>query len=71
MRGTPTIGYNGTVGNYNVYNGSTAGAVSAISGSADSYGVILSITTVQTYSVGTGAQFYANQGNNVNFTSEL
>ena len=70
MRITPILGY-GTVGNYNVFNGTTAGAVSAIGSSGDSYGTILSATTVQTYSVATAGQFYAAQGNNISFSAEL
>lgn len=71
MRINPQLSYNGAVGNYNVYNGTTAGGSSAITGSGDSYGWILSVTTVQTYSVGSAGQFYSAQGNNISFSSEL
>ena len=72
MRATPNFSYTGAVGNYNVYNGSTAGACSSITVSdIDAYGSILTVATVQTYTVGTAGQFYAPQGNNLVFSSEL
>ena len=72
MRSTPTISITGAVGNYYVYNGTTSGACSAVTSTdLDAYGAILSITTVQTYGVATAGQFYAAQGNNLVFSSEL
>lgn len=72
MRVTPSSTViNGAVGNYNVFNGTTAGACSSVGVSGDAHGGILSVTTVQTYSVGSAGQFYAAQGNNIQLNAEL